>query len=514
MKARPAVLIAGPGAPGPVDEDRLRGIRIFDISDITSPKYITNVQTCRGSHTHTVVADPHDHDNVYVYVSGSSGVRPADELAGCVSAGIEDPNSSLFRLEVIKVPLAAPEKAAIVNSPRIFQSLAPPPRNPERDAVSGRAGGPPAAAGATGAAAAPGAGGAEGKAVVVGGAGATGATGATAAAGAAPATGAPVAAAGGRGCARRSTSNADADITVYPDVRTGGRRMQQLRPAARHSRGGVPDSHGRRGRHQHVVLALGHVQQRRQEDPVLDEWGGGAQPRCRATDKLEWGADAIFTIEQNKMVFKSYYKMPAPQTAFENCVAHNGSLVRFPAATFWCRPGIRAASRCSMDGCRHPIGDRATSIAARWTPPSGSWAAAWSASYWYNGYIYGSEIARGVDVFKLVPNKFITQNEIDAAKTVTFDYLNAQEQRKFVWPASFAKARAFLDQLERGNGLAAARIASTRTALADAEKLSGAPRRQALTQLAARLNTNASGAADPAKVRLLSGAVSELATAR
>ena len=119
------------GVPEPVSEDRLRGIRIFDISNMASPKYIANVQTCRGSHTHTVVTDPRDKDNVYIYVSGSAGVRPADELPGCKDGGIDDPDTARFRLEVIKVPLAAPQTAAIVSSPRIFYGLAPPPRRVE-----------------------------------------------------------------------------------------------------------------------------------------------------------------------------------------------------------------------------------------------------------------------------------------------------------------------------------------------------------------------------------------------
>src|SRR5439155_1175873 len=83
--------------------------------------FLGNVQTCRGSHTHTVVVDPKDPDNVYVYISGSAGVRSPSELAGCVrQAPDKDPNSALFRIEVIKVPLAHPEQAAIVSSPRIF----------------------------------------------------------------------------------------------------------------------------------------------------------------------------------------------------------------------------------------------------------------------------------------------------------------------------------------------------------------------------------------------------------
>src|SRR5206468_10898223 len=112
------------GIQDTVSSERIRGVRIFDISDIDHPKYITNVQTCRGSHTHSLLVDPKDKANVYVYVSGSAPVRPAEELKGCTEEG---PSSALFRLEVIKVPVAHPEQAAIVSSPRIFADLVAPP---------------------------------------------------------------------------------------------------------------------------------------------------------------------------------------------------------------------------------------------------------------------------------------------------------------------------------------------------------------------------------------------------
>ncbi|HKB30016.1 MAG TPA: hypothetical protein VKD26_04195, partial [Streptosporangiaceae bacterium] len=120
------------GVHDSVSADRLRGIRIFDISDITSPKYLTNVQTCRGSHTHTLVEDPTDKANVYIYVSGSAPVRSPSELPGCVAAAPDsNPNSALFRIEVIRVPLANPAQAAIVSSPRIFSGLTQAPTHGE-----------------------------------------------------------------------------------------------------------------------------------------------------------------------------------------------------------------------------------------------------------------------------------------------------------------------------------------------------------------------------------------------
>ena len=244
-----------------------------------------------------------------------------------------------------------------------------------------------------------------------------------------------------------------------------------------------------------------------------DEWGGGSQPRCRDTDKPEWGADALFTIENGKMIFKSYYKMPAAQTSFENCVAHNGSLIPIPGREVmvqgWYQGGISIFDWTDAAKPKEiAYFDRGPLDAERLIT-AGSWSV-----YWYNGLIVSSEIQRGLDIFELLPSGLISQNEIDAATTVRFDYLNAQEQRKFVWPPSFAKARAYLDQLERTKGLAAATIGTARTELTSAEKLSGAPRRQALRKLATQLNGAASGASDQVKVRLLSAAVTELAGAR
>ena len=241
-----------------------------------------------------------------------------------------------------------------------------------------------------------------------------------------------------------------------------------------------------------------------------DEWGGGSQPRCRETDKLEWGANALFTIENGKMLFKSYYKMPAPQTSFENCVAHNGSLIPIPGREVmvqgWYQGGISIFDWTDTSNPKEiAYFDRGPLDATRLIT-AGSWSV-----YWYNGLIVSSEIQRGLDIFELLPSGLISQNEIDAAKTVKFDFLNAQEQRKLVWPPSFAKARAYLDQLERSKGLAADKIASARTSLAGAEKMSVSGRQAALRKLAAQVTADAAGAADAGKVNLLSTAVAELA---
>jgi hypothetical protein len=489
------------GVPEPVSPDRLRGIRVFDITDIKNPKYVANVQTCRGSHTHTVVTDPRDKENVYIYVSGSSRVRSGEELPGCKDGPIDDPETARFRLEVIKVPLAAPQKAAIVSSPRIFQGLKPPPRRVE-----------------------PGRGGRGADANATPPAGATPppaqppVTGATPPPAQPPATGAaqpPAEAAAGPGGGRagrpreNTGPNQCHDITVYPEVGLAGGAC-----------GGyglllditdVPNPQ-RIDEAADINMSFWHSATFSNDGSKIlfsDEWGGGSQPRCRDTDKYEWGANALFTIENRKMQFKSYYKMPAPQTSLENCVAHNGSLIPIPGREVmvqgWYQGGI---SVFDWTDVAKPVEiayyDRGPLDPERMVS-AGSWSV-----YWYNGLIVSSEIARGLDIYELLPSGLISQNEIDAAKTVRWDFLNAQEQRKIVWPPSFAKARAYLDQLERNSGLAAARVAESRKALAGAEKATGAAKRQALSRLADDLQKDAASSADAPKVRMLIDAVQEL----
>ena len=484
------------GVPDPISKDRVRGIRVFDISDVKKPKLVTSVQTCRGSHTHTVVTQPGDNDNVYIYVSGTSGVRSAEELAGCADGGIDDPNTARFRLEVIKVPLAAPETAAIVSSPRIFNALPVQPRNAERDALGrgNAAAGTPAGAGAPDAAAEP----------------------AVAGAAAAAAPGAPPAAPGGgpgRGPQGPPTGpNQCHDITVYPELGLAGGAcaglglLLDIRDAAHPVRLDFAADPN---------MSFWHSATFNNDGTKIlfsDEWGGGSAPRCRETDKLEWGSDAIFTIENYKLKFQSYYKLPAPQTAQENCVAHNGSLIPIPGRDVmvqaWYQGGL---SVFDWTDASHPkeiaFFDRGP-VAADRLAPGGSWSA-----YWYNGLIVSSEIARGLDVYELMPNPLLSANELAAAKTVKVTYWNTQHQQKFVWPPSFALARAFVDQLERSKGMPADAITSTRTALANAERRSGAQRKTALTALASTLDTMVS-TKDEKKVRLLASSVIDLANAQ
>jgi hypothetical protein len=243
-----------------------------------------------------------------------------------------------------------------------------------------------------------------------------------------------------------------------------------------------------------------------------DEWGGGSAPRCRATDKLEWGADAIFTIENNKLKFHSYYKMPAAQTDTENCVAHNGSLIPVPGREImvqaWYQGGVSVFDWTDPDHVKEIAFFDRGPISADRLVGAGSWSA-----YWYNGLIVSSEIARGLDIYELLPSPLLSKNEIDAAKTVKMASWNPQDQQKFTWPPSFVVARAYLDQLERSKGLAADVLASTRTALDAAERRSGGQRKTALTDLASKLNAAAASSSDAAKVKLLAGAVSDLANA-
>ena len=462
-----------------VSHDRIRGIRIFDITDINKPKYLANVQTCRGSHTHTVVSDPKDPNNIYIYVSGSSQVRPEGELTGCSDLSTaNNPNSSNFRIEVIKVPLADPSKAALVSAPHIFKDLTAPPRAAARvsqdsaeQANSGRGRGR-------------------------GGAGANVAQ----------------AGRGGRGGGPqvRQGPTQCHDITVYPAIGLAGGAcggyglLLDISDVANPVRiDAAADSN----------YSFWHSATFSNDGSKIlftDEWGGGSAPRCRSTDKYEWGADALFTIEGRKMHFKSYYKMPAAQTSLENCVAHNGSLIPIPGREVmvqgWYQGGI---SVFDWSDVSHPreiaFFDRGPLDDSR-LRSAGSWSI-----YWYNGLLVSSEINRGLDIFELTPSAFLTQNEIDAANTVKLEFLNAQEQPRFVWPPSFAMARAFVDQLERTNGLPAARVTAVRDALASAEKATGSAKSEALTKLASQLEGEAGSSSDAGRVRWLAKTARDLA---
>jgi LVIVD repeat len=511
------------GVKDTVSSERLRGIRIFDISDISHPRNVGNVQTCRGSHTHSLLVDPKDPENVYVYISGSSRVRSPNELPGCASGmPSKDPNSALFRIEVIKVPLAHPEQAAIVSSPRIFNDLVAPPRHGEapEDSLANAKELSEAKAAGEFTAVVPG----EGEFVippqhsrmmldsVVKARNGTGDP--TAADSAALRRAIPVMVTQMMGAQPDSGSGPTQchDITLYPAIGLGGGACEgyglllDIRDPAHPVRiAAVSDSN----------FSYWHSATFNNDGTKIlfsDEWGGGGQPKCRKTDKREWGADAIFTIAQQKMQFQSYYKLPAPQTPQENCVAHNGSLIPIPGRDVmvqaWYQGGL---SVFDWTDAAHPkeiaFFDRGPVDSTK-MEGGGYWS-----TYWYDGVIVGSEISRGLDIFELKPSGLISQNEIDAAKSVHLDYFNTQGQVKLVWPATFSLARAYLDQLERSKGLDAGKISAVREALTGAEKTSGTKRQEALTGLATRLDGDAAGAGDAAKVRTLAGVVRQLATA-
>ena len=513
------------GVRDTVSHDRLRGIRIFDVTDIANPRHITDVQTCRGSHTHTLVTSPTDTANVYIYVSGSAPVRSPNELAGCSGAPPDsNPNSALFRIEVIQVPLAHPEQARIVSSPRIFQDLVAPARHgeaPEDIAAAAKAAAEARAKGGftakvNGVELILGPGFVHGQLdSIVKARGGTGEpTGADSAAlrAAAQAIVDRIVNPPTRGNGPPPGPTQCHDITVYPAIGLAGGAcggyglLLDIRDVANPKRiGAVADSN----------FSFWHSATFNNDGTKIlftDEWGGGLQPRCRVTDKHEWGADALFTRSGNTMTFQSYYKLPAPQTAYENCVAHNGTLIPIPGRDImvqaWYQGGI------SVFDWTDPAHPREIAFFDRGPMDStklvgaGSWSA-----YWYNGYIVSSEISRGLDIFELQPSAFISQNELDAAKLIHFDYLNAQDQQQLVWPASFVVARAYVDQLARVNGLSRERCGAITAMLRRAEQLQGDARRGVLQQLATDLQRDAQAAADQAKVRTLAATVTDLAGA-
>ncbi len=503
------------GVATTVSEERLRGIRIFDISDIRNPKYVSNVQTCRGSHTHSVLVDPNDSDNVYVYVSGSAPVRPEDELPGCSSAlPMDDPDSALFRIEVIKVPLANPELAAIVNSPRIFEDLTAPPTHgpaPEERAALERA----RAAGAFIARF-----GEEDRIVpnrmvtqylnrIVEERGGTQPTAADSAALRSRIQDFVSEALAERGRGLNLGPNQCHDITLYPEIGLAGGACEgyglllDIRDPANPFRlDAVADSN----------FAYWHSATFNNDGTVViftDEWGGGTQAKCRDTDPMEWGANAVFTIEDGKMVFQSYFKLPAPQTSQENCVAHNGSLIPIPGRDVmvqgWYQGGINIVDYTDpanpVEIAYHDRGP----ITTERLQVGGSWSV-----YWYNGYLVNSEIARGLDIFELVPSQYISANEIAAANTVVLTYKNAQGQPRYEWPATTALAKAYLDQLERNRELDRSVLSSLRSGLDRVNGLSGRAKTRLINDLATTAERSAGASGNPAKVRQVSEIIKQL----
>ena len=416
-------------------KDRFRGVRIFDISDIKNPKQVAAVQTCRGSHTHTLVVDPNDKNNVYIYVSGTSFVRQPEELAGC-SSGEPDknPDTALFRIDVIQVPLAAPQDAKIVSSPRVFMDA-------RTGALNGLNNG------------------------------------------------------GTHGKDKPSDTDQCHDITVYSAIGlaagacSGNGILLDIKDPVHPKRLDAVNDPNYSYWHSASFSNDGT------KVVFTDEWGGGLGARCRPTDPNKWGADAIFHLKENKLSLAGYYKLPAAQGDSENCVAHNGSLIPVPGRDIevqsWYQGGISVMDFTDAANPfeiayydRGPIDPKTLVLGGEWS------------AYWYNGYIYGSEIARGLDVLELTPTKFLTQNEIDAAKAVRVSELNVQDQQKIEWPAQLVVAKAYLDQLARSQALPADRIASLQNAIHAAE--TSPTKRAKLGKMAASVEKSASKAKTPA----------------
>jgi uncharacterized protein (DUF305 family) len=382
------------GVSEDVSDERFRGLRIFDISDLTLPKQVGLVQTCRGSHTHSVVSS--DDKRIVVYNSGTAGVRDEEELAGCIGAVPGDERTMLFRIDVIEIPVNDPSKARITSSPAVFAD--------DEGRVAGLwAGGDH-----------------------------------------------------GDGTQRTRRTDQCHDITVFPELKLAA---------------GACSGNG-------ILLDISNPLKPKRIDDVsdpgfaywhsatfnndgskvvfTDEWGGGTQPRCRASDPMNWGANAFYSINKGELSFESYYKIDAPQSDVENCVAHNGSAVPVPGRDIfvqaWYQGGVSVIDFTNTSEPqeiaffdRGPIHDERLVVGGYWS------------TYWYNGKIYGTEIIRGLDVLALEPSEFLTENELAAALLADMgDVFNPQQQFQVSWPAEPVVALAYLDQFSRDGGLSEA----------------------------------------------------------
>jgi hypothetical protein len=395
------------GAPGPINPARFRGVRIFDISDIDHPVQLPGVQTCRGSHTHTIVTDPDDTANIYIYNSGTAGVRSAAELPGCENAALTQApvttgNPTQWRIDVIQVPLAAPATAAVVSTPRIFI-------DPATGAYNGLQNTLPGALHPSGTPYSP-----------------------------------------------LPNTNTCHDITSFP--------AKQIAAGACQGNGILLDTSDpvnpvRIGAVADPNFSYWHSASFNNDGTKViftDEWGGGTSARCRITDQPQWGADALFDIVDGAMQFRSYYKLPVPQELSENCVAHNSSLVPVPGRDIlvqaWYQGGL---SIIDFTDTANPVEiaffDRGPINTPNPNPVAINLGGLWS-TYWYNGKVHGSEIARGFDTFGLLPSAWMSENEIAAASEVVLEEFNAQHQPQIEWTPSFAVVRSHYDQAVR-NGV-------------------------------------------------------------
>jgi hypothetical protein len=463
-------------------KDHFTGVRIYDVTNPRQPRLVKNVQTCKGSHTHTVVPSKTNPGFVYIYVSGQQNARADTELAGC-NNGTDpaDPNNSLYQLDIIKVQLEHPEQAVVIPGARIFTGLEGSPDCITfcAPADSRRPGGRGAQRDSTGV-------------VVV-----------------------PLHT-GPRNCH---------DVTAYPAFNllaaacsTHAILVDISNPEKPVRLSALTDSNNFQGRHTAGFSNDGR------KTLWTDEWGGGTGPMCQAGNIMELGGNTIITAsaDNKKLTQHAYFKLPAAQTAQENCVSHNGGLIPVPGRDLyvqgWYQGGVDVMDFTDPDHPteiayfdRGPIdapNDTANASGRSRYTIGGSWGA-----YYWNGYIYSSELDRGLDVLELTPGPQLSQNEIAAAKLVTLRDYNPQSQPKLVWPAAFPVVRSYLDQLVRNGGLAADRTTAVSAALDAAERKRGAARGAALTVLAKRVDGYASSAQDAARVRMMSGAIKQLAAA-
>ena len=411
-----------------ISPERFRGLRIFDISNLSRPVQVGQVQTCRGSHTHSVVSGPGEDGKIIVFNSGTSSVRDGKELEGCVGDIAGDERTALFRIDVIEIPVDDPSKARIVLSPAVFA-------DPETGRLAGLWQG------------------------------------------------------GDHGEDTQEThqTNQCHDITVFPEA--------GIAAGACSGNGIIFDISDpyHPTRIDEVVdkgFAYWHSATFNNDGTKIlftDEWGGGSRPRCRTYDPMDWGADAIYDIVGGQLEFRSYYKLPVPQVEQENCVAHNGSVIPVPGRDIfvqaWYQGGLSAIDFTdSADPVEIAYFDRGP-IHEEHLILGGYWS-----TYWYKGKIYGTEIARGLDVFALVPSEHLTQNEISAAEIADQGELfNPQQQFKVTWPAEPVVARAYIDQLERSEMLPDSLMADLNATLDHSEsQLEGGGRD---TELAASLES-------------------------
>ena len=380
------------GVTDEISEERFRGLRIFDISDLTRPKQVGAVQTCRGSHTHSVVSGPDADGKLIVYNSGISRVRDEEELPGCFDESPGDDRTALFRIDVIEIPVDNPAASRIIDSPTVFA-------DPETGALAGLWRG------------------------------------------------------GDHGENTQETYRTDQchDITVFPSLNLAagacsgnGILFDITDPRAPERIDAVSDS----------GFAYWHSATFNNDGSKVlftDEWGGGTRPRCRTYDPLTWGADAIYDIVDGKLAFRSHFKMPAPQGETENCVAHNGSIIPVPGRDIfvqaWYQGGLSIIDFTDSANPieiayfdRGPIDDTDLVTGGYWS------------TYWYRGRIYGTEIIRGIDVFALTPSEHLSANEIAAAEMANQGGLfNPQRQFPVTWPSEPTVSLAYLDQWLRSH---------------------------------------------------------------